>query len=899
MAVKLSELYVQFSTRGLTTVRRGIGGLHATMKSVNAGAEQLGRHTKRAMLLIGGFAALAIREAVKFEAQLAEVNTMLDKGTDHHLANYEKGLRRLSVSFGESTATLAKGLYDILSASVAPEKAMFVLETASKAAAGGLTDTGTAGDAITTILNAYGMNAARAGEVSDKLFATVKRGKITFGQLAVSIGKVAATGKLAGLGLEELFSMVSTITRAGISADQGMTAIQGTLRSFLKPAAEAKKMFKKFFPNEEMSVATLRAKGLVKILAGLKDATAEQIAVMFPNIRGLKGVAAALGDATGLAKDLALQYRSAGMAQDAFRKRQKTLSFQLGRVKQGFFDVLRAVGEALKPEMRQFGDYLITLTRAITRNADKVAEWIKRLLKLGAKILYVVGVIKLVTVALAAMDAVLASTPLGMLLKIGAAIVMTGVAVRTFNSIIEDAKKGLDGFIESSRTLTDIIDDERAALAESQGNARDLVNELESLVKAGDNSYASHQRLATIVTELTQRYPRLQGVLRGMTGTQKEQTAALERFRKAREKQDATDKRKQRERHLEQARDEILAVRSRMEQVDKALVKYESRTSSARVARDRAAKRVAAHDWSTSSMDIFTDISEYKQADKTLAFEKKRRNKLRKERGQLVARDTAARGIFDRHNQEVQMARELEEAKGKAEKKRKATILDEAAQVAREEAEAKAEERAKNDKEARIAATKAGLELETDKHKRAMALMKIRHQAELEAAKKLIVDIGLIKQKQAFEVAGLEANKKREAEEKEAARKKSAYGRTRQFGDSLLGGLMGMMPEEKRRELEADDWYKRQMNKVASMPKGSVTAEQMEALKAIRKHMKEGGVRGGAFQSLAAISKQAQQAAFKPNSPAMKHLKVAKDMLALHRKWDDEDERGKIARLGA
>jgi len=37
------------------------------------------------------------------------------------------------------------------------------------------------------------------GIISDKLFATVKRGKLTFAELAGSIGKVSATAAIAGL----------------------------------------------------------------------------------------------------------------------------------------------------------------------------------------------------------------------------------------------------------------------------------------------------------------------------------------------------------------------------------------------------------------------------------------------------------------------------------------------------------------------------------------------------------------------------------------------------------------------------------------------------------------------------------------------------------------------------
>jgi TP901 family phage tail tape measure protein len=110
----------------------------------------------------------------------------------------------MSIQFGEGTGTLAKGLYDILSASIPAEKALYVLSVSAKAARAGLTDTGVAADAITTILNAYGLSAEKAGDVSDWLFSVVKKGKLTFAELAPSIGMVATTASSAGVDLNEL-----------------------------------------------------------------------------------------------------------------------------------------------------------------------------------------------------------------------------------------------------------------------------------------------------------------------------------------------------------------------------------------------------------------------------------------------------------------------------------------------------------------------------------------------------------------------------------------------------------------------------------------------------------------------------------------------------------------------
>jgi len=318
-----------------------------------------------------------ITPAVAFESQLAEVSTMLDKTAMSILPEYEKGLRRMSVEFGESTETLSKGLYDILSASIPPAKALNVLEVSAKAATAGITDTGVAADAITTIINAYGLSAEDAGTVSDKLFAVVRRGKTTFAELAPAIGKAAATSAIAGLSLDELGATIATVTRAGIRTDEAMTAITGVIRSFLKPADDAKKAAKSF--GIELSTDTLRAIGLRGVLLKLADATAEQTAAMFPNIRGLKGVAAALQDAEGYAEDYKLMLNSVGLTEEAYQKRAATTGFQLNRLKELYNLLKVTIGEHFLPDITELAEKTINWYEANKKLVEiKIEEWVNR-----------------------------------------------------------------------------------------------------------------------------------------------------------------------------------------------------------------------------------------------------------------------------------------------------------------------------------------------------------------------------------------------------------------------------------------------------------------------------------------------------------------------------------------
>ena len=236
--------------QNITMTERSLDKLDKTARKADTGMKKTGRASKAlsqglsalppqikliiatitALVSIFGVMAVAGGKAfAAFESQVGVVSTMLDENAlglekyQARLDEYGEGLRRLSTGMGESTQTLSKGLYDILSASVAPEKAMSVLETSAKAAKAGVTDTATSVDFITSALNAYGLAADKAGQVSDIAFATVASGKLTFQELASTIGEVAPTANMAGVSLEALGAMLATTTKSGIKAAEAST----------------------------------------------------------------------------------------------------------------------------------------------------------------------------------------------------------------------------------------------------------------------------------------------------------------------------------------------------------------------------------------------------------------------------------------------------------------------------------------------------------------------------------------------------------------------------------------------------------------------------------------------------------------------------------------------------
>ena len=365
--MKLAEAYVDITARtsrfgrALVAVRRQlVRGLRRMTTSIRRWAPRVG------LALAGAFTAVVLA-ATRFEKQMANVSTMLTETTMPAMRGFEKGIKRLAVEFGQSTETLSKGLYDILSASIAAGNAMGVLEISSRAAIAGITDTAAAVDVITTVLNSYQLSASEANRVSDALFATVKAGKLTFADLARFLGMVAAPAAASGASMEELFAAIATLTRAGVRPRIAMTGMRQAFMAFAKSTPDAIKAAEAF--GLSLTTDTLKTIGLTGVLEKLKGATTEQVAAMFSSVEAYNAVITLLGDTEGMARDLASQMKASGSTMDAFNKMAATMSFWFGRLKQNILILAIDIGDMFLPALKKISKYILD-------NKDKIKDFV-------------------------------------------------------------------------------------------------------------------------------------------------------------------------------------------------------------------------------------------------------------------------------------------------------------------------------------------------------------------------------------------------------------------------------------------------------------------------------------------------------------------------------------------
>lgn len=274
----------------------------------------------------------------QFQQSMKEVAT-LSSGIKGSLADYMNQILDITKEIPVQANDAAKALYQIVSAGHDGADGMKILEVSAKAAIGGVTDTATAADAITTVLNAYKMNAGEAENISNQLFTTVRLGKTTFGELGHSIAQVAPIAAAYGVEIDQVLAAVATLTKQGTPTAQAMTQIRAAIVGVSKYLGDGAYNGRTFQEALE----------LVRQKAGGSEAKLREF---IPEIEAVNGLLGLTGqNAQEAAGHLAEMSNSTGAAGAAFEGMVSSAQNQLQLLQNNITAVLRSMGEAILKEV--------------------------------------------------------------------------------------------------------------------------------------------------------------------------------------------------------------------------------------------------------------------------------------------------------------------------------------------------------------------------------------------------------------------------------------------------------------------------------------------------------------------------------------------------------------------
>lgn len=342
----------------------GVGKVNSGQKMMSKGAKMAGAAFVAAGALIVGAIVKSVKAADEWQKSFSNVSTLVDTASVD-MQGMAKELFALDTRLG-SAKELTDGLYQALSASVDPAKAVEFVGTAAEFAKAALIDTNTAVDVITTGLNAYGLEADEATGISDKLFSVIKLGKTTGSELAAVLGQSIPLAANMGISFDELGASVAIMTRQGVKASEATTQFNGVLNSFLKPSDDMKLALQEMgFESGEMALETLGVKGTLDELIDSTGGSKEALAGLFQNTRALRGVMALTGEGAADFDNVLSQIQnSAGATTEAFNKQEITfdtlkntmgnMSVIVGNIGKSFADELAVGATEAANSMIQF-----------------------------------------------------------------------------------------------------------------------------------------------------------------------------------------------------------------------------------------------------------------------------------------------------------------------------------------------------------------------------------------------------------------------------------------------------------------------------------------------------------------------------------------------------------------
>lgn len=306
----------------------------------------------QALRRLGTFLLGSVKDFAAFELGVKNTTTLLNaKDTSLFSESFYNGVINLSKDYGLTLDDVNKSMFNAVSAGIKGGEAVKFLAEASELAIAGVTTLKSATTGLTTVLNAYSMDASEAARVSEILFTTQKFGVTTVEELSKSLGVVVPFAAASGISFEELGAAIATTTRSGLDAAKTVTALRAAISQMQKPAAASRDIFIKW--GIPIGSAQLKAVGFTETLKRLNKAFKESpsdIEAMFGNVRGLTAIFSLAGENAGtyhqVLEELQDSTLTAANLQKALSENTDSASKKLDKLSASYKGFKVAIGES-------------------------------------------------------------------------------------------------------------------------------------------------------------------------------------------------------------------------------------------------------------------------------------------------------------------------------------------------------------------------------------------------------------------------------------------------------------------------------------------------------------------------------------------------------------------------
>lgn len=449
--------------------------------------------------------------AAQFETSTAMVATIADT-SQKSLSDISKEVRTYSNETGEAASDMAEATYQAISASVNTADAASFAGTATKLAVGGFTSATTAVDVLTTAINAYGLAASDATQLSDYLITTQNLGKTSVDQLAQSVGKVIPLASAYNVQMDNLSSAYAVLTANGIATAETGTYLKSMLNELGDTGSDVSEVL---LNSTGKTFAQLMEQGyslgdVMAMLGNAVDGDSTAFNALWSSTEaGIGALSLFNAGADKYNSVLDSMRTSAGATEKAYSTMADTTDKSKQRMENSFNNLKISVGDVLNPALTQvyegftsvfagmsdFVDEHPAVVAAISAIAVGVGGFTGALAAYNLATTAAKFVTEAFTATLAANPYVLAAA--GIVAVTAAAVTLTGVLITQ-----SDEYEGMTATCRDQYDELQRLNDQYNAACEQYGENSDAANSLRyQLDQLNDEFETNRQTVKEFVSE--------------------------------------------------------------------------------------------------------------------------------------------------------------------------------------------------------------------------------------------------------------------------------------------------------------------------------------------------------------------------------------------------------------
>jgi len=340
--------------------------------------------------VIGGVAAALyagpVKAAQEYETAIAKVSTIADAQAVP-LEEMSSEIMKLSNTTGIAASQIADDVYNAISAGQQTGDAVNFVSYSTKLAKAGFAESAQTLDVLTTILNAYGMEAEEVSKVSDMLVQTQNKGKVSVGELSSVMGKIIPTANANNVALEQLCAGYAIMTSKGIAAAETTTYMNSMLNELSKSGTTAEKTLR---ATTGKSFKELMTDGkslgeVIQILQQEAEKSGKSLNDMFGSAEAGKAAVSLLsGGVEGFNEQVAGMVDSVGATEEAFAKMDQTTEAKMQKAKNSISNLSIVLGQNLLPIVGSLAEKVAAVVVKVSEFAQENPKLVQTVLKVAA-----------------------------------------------------------------------------------------------------------------------------------------------------------------------------------------------------------------------------------------------------------------------------------------------------------------------------------------------------------------------------------------------------------------------------------------------------------------------------------------------------------------------------------